>query len=307
MAEENCKIGLGNTGGPGCILIADVARKGLLDMAKDSAGNPKERDNVDLTTLSLLTAIINAENPLDRIYPVGNLDQVDHARADDVFFTSNSGQEFFIREGYKKFNGMIYGAPRELVGKLNANGKQNFGWHFLDDADQIVTKKGSTVDKCKPILVANQTFRAKYFEKTDSDPAGVGITFQWRSTEKDEDIKVLGGVDYTRNDIVGLLDADGLFTVPVIAGFTVKIFASCFPDTLVPNLVLADFSLEEISPAAGDITGNIASVIESSPGVYDFLFTVPETLGDVLRLSATKDTLDFSEMSDGTNDFIIAA
>lgn len=301
MAEESCKIQLGNTGEPGCFNIADVARLAYLDMAKDSTGAVKERDNDDLTMLALLNPILNADSPLDRLFPLGKLDQVSHTRADDVFFTSNSGEELFIREGFKIFEAMIFGAPRELVGKLNDNGKQDFGFHFLDDKNQIVTKKGTTNLKSKPILIANQTFRAKYFEKSDSDPAGVGIRFQWRSSEKDENIKVLTGVDYSREDIEGLLDADAVYSGIIITEVIATITTTCFGDP-VPGLLITDFTLEEISPTPGAIV--ITSVDETAPGVYTIVFP-PATSGDVVRLSADKDKFDFAAMSDGTNDITI--
>ena len=67
-------------------------------------------------------------------------------------------------------------------------------------------------------------------------------------------------------------------------------------------LLPGDFTLNEISPTPGVITPS--GVTEVSPGVYDFVIPTATT-GDVLRLSASKDRFDFSEMSDGTNDIII--
>ncbi|MBG7630611.1 MAG: hypothetical protein IZT56_09280, partial [Bacteroidetes bacterium] len=130
------------------------------------------------------------------------------------------------------------------------------------------------------------------------------LSFQWKSTEKDADVKVVGGLDYTGGDLYGLLDADAVYSSPTAAGFTATITTTCYGGP-VEGLLIGDFTLAEITPTPGDITGNIASVMESSAGVYDFLFTAPVTAGDVLRLSATKDRFDFAEMSDGTNDITI--
>jgi len=307
MSDKNCNcdvISLGNTGIPDCSLIADIAAFPLLDMAKDSAGAVKERLKTDLTVWANLEPLLNAASPLDRIYPIGKFENVEQNREDDVFWTANSGKTAFVREGFKTFQGFIINAPRELTGKLNADACQNFGFHFVDDSNQLVTKKGTDSTKCKPILIDSDTFRSKYVEATNDAPAMTMLSFQWKSTEKDADIKVVGGLDYTGGDLYGLLDADAVYFSPTAAGFTATITTTCYGGP-VEGLLISDFTLEEISPAPGDITANIASVTESSAGVYDFLFTVPQTIGDVLRLSASKDRFDFAEMSDGSNDIII--
>jgi len=304
MAADNCAPKLANTGKPGCITIADVTTFAYFDMAKDSAGLPKERPNTDLTTLAGVEAAINAADPRDRLYPIGKFENVDQVRSESVFWTANSGKKAKLRDGFKDFVGYIVNPPRELADKLNENGKQQFGWHFLDDSNHAVTKKGSTTSLCKPILIDNDTFDAVYLEKTDAAPAMLMIAFQWKSTEEDSDVKVLTGLDYTGSDINGLLDADAIFSNETINGFTATITTTCYGDA-VEGMVLGDFSLEEITPTPGDVTGNIASVTESAPGVYDFVFTAPETLGDVLRLTGTYAGYDLSAMSDGTNDITI--
>lgn len=305
MSDKNCNcdvISLGNTGKPGCSLIADIAAFPLLDMAKDSTGAPKERDVTDLTVWANLEPILNAVSPLDRIYPIGKFENVEHNREDDVFWTANSGKSAFVREGFKTFQGFIVNAPRELTAKLNANACQGFGFHFLDDSKQLVTKKGTTSAKCKPILIDQDTFRSKYVEATNDAPAMLMLSFQWKSTEKDADIKVVGGLDYTGSDVYGLLDADAIYSAIATTGFTATITTTCFGGA-VEGLLLADFTLNEISPTPG--VESIASVTETSAGVYDIVLTTPAASTEVFRLSALKDHYDFAEMSDGTNDIVI--
>ena len=303
MSDKNCNcdvISLGNTGTPDCSLIADVAAFPLLDMAKDSSGAPKERLKSDLTVFANLEPLLNAASPLDRIYPIGKFENVEHNREDDVFWTANSGKQAFVREGFKTFQGMIINAPRELTAKLNSNACQSFGFHFLDDSNQLVTKKGSDNTKCKPILIDPDTFRTKYMEATNDAPAMLMLSFQWKSTEKDADVKVVGGLDYTGSDLYGLIDADAVYSSISAAGFTATITSTCYGGP-VEGLLLGDFTLTEISPTPGAVT--ISSVTESSAGVYDIVAS--STSGDVLRLSASKDRFDFAEMSDGTNDITI--
>ena len=248
-----------------------------------------------------LEPILNAVDPLDRIYPIGKFENVEQNREDDVFWTANSGKTAFVREGFKTFQGFIINAPRELTAKLNSNACQGFGFHFLDDSNQLVTKKGSTSAKCKPILIDQDTFRSKYVEATNDAPAMLMLSFQWKSTEKDADIKVVGSLDYTGGDLYGLLDADSVYSLITTTSFTATITTTCFGGA-VEGLVAGDFSLAEITPTPGAIV--ITSVTETSAGVYDFVIPAA-TSADVLRLTASKDHYDFAAMSDGTNDIVI--
>jgi len=305
MSDKNCNcdvISLGNTGTPDCSLIADVAAFPLLDMAKDSSGAPKERLKSDLTTFATLEPLLNAASPLDRIYPIGKFENVEHNREDDVFWSANSGKQAFVREGFKTFQGFIINAPRELTAKLNANACQSFGFHFIDDSNQLVTKKGSDATKCKPILIDPDTFRTKYVEATNDAPAMLMLSFQWKSTEKDADIKVVGGLDYTGSDLYGLLDADAAYSAISVNGATATITTTAY-GTAVEGLSPSDFTATEISPTPGAVT--ISSATESSAGVYEIVFTAAQTSGDVIRISASKDRFDFAAMSDGTNDVTI--
>jgi hypothetical protein len=304
MSDKNCScdvITLGNTGKPDCSKIADVAAYLMLDMAKDSAGLPKERDCADLLALATVEPLLNAVLPLDRIYPLGKFENVEHNREDDVFWTANSGKQAFVREGFKTFAGMLINAPRELVGLLNSNACKNFGMYILDDSNQFIAKKGSTNAKCRPILIDNDTFRAKYVEATNDAPAMIMLSFQWKSTEKDQDVKVLSGVDYTGEDLYGLLNVDAVYSGITTSEFTATITTSDYGDA-VEGLLPGDFTLEEVSPTPGSII--ILGATETSAGVYTISYAA-ETSGDVLRLSASKDRFDFSAMSDGTNDILI--
>ena len=269
-------------------------------MARFANGNPKIRYKTDLTDFATLETYLNAADPLNRIYPIGKFENVEHNREDDVFWSANSGKQAFVREGFKTFQGFIINAPRELTAKLNSNACQSFGFHFIDDSNQLVTKKGPDATQCRPILIDSDTFRTKYVEATNDAPAMLMLSFQWKSTEKDADITVVGGLDYTGSDLYGLLDADAVYSSISASGFTATITTSAY-GTAVEGLLLADFSLAEISPTPGSVT--ISSVTETSAGVYDIVAS--STSGDVLRLSASKDRFDFAEMSDGTNDITI--
>ena len=85
----------------------------------------------------------------------------------------------------------------------------------------------------------------------------------------------------------------GTATAISTAGFTTTMaftYGPQFNKIAFEGAVLGDFTAAEISPTPGDITSNLASVTESSPGVYDVLFTAPETSADVLELTYQKTT-----------------
>lgn len=304
MSDKKCdcsNISLGNTGAPDCVNIADVAAYPILDMAKDSTGAPKERLIADMIAFASVEPLINATDPLDRLYPLQKVEQVEQPRDAAVFWTANSGKQAFVRDGFKHATFAIINGPRELVGQLNKNKCKKFGFHFVDESNQLVTKKGSDSTKCKPILIDNDTFHSWYVEATNSEPAMVMLSFQWKQTEKDENIQVVDGLDYTGEDLYGLLDAQAVFTSPTATGFTATITTTVY-GAPVTGLVLADFALDQITPTPGTVT--ITSVTETSSGVYDFV--IAGTSGDVDRLTITKDHYDFSSVSDGTNDITLA-
>lgn len=309
MSDKTCDcsvVSLGNTGEPGCVIVADIISTLILDTAVDSTGAAKERTLADMKSFATLEPMLNAVDGRDRLYPIINLENVENLRDDAVFFDFNSGKRSFVRDGFKNFTGVIENAPRELVDKLNKNKCINLGAWALDDSNQLIYKKGSTSALGAPILIDKNTFHAKYVEATNDAPAWIMVSFQWKKSEADSEIKVIpaADLDYDSEDLYGLLDADSLYTLISTAGFTATITETCYGNA-VEGLLLADFTLTEISPTPGDITSNIASVTESAPGVYDFVFTVAEGSGDVLRLSALKNRYDFSAMSDGTNDITI--
>jgi len=266
MADENCKQELADAGKPLCWLVAKTAKYVAFDMGKDSSGDPKERDNTVLTNFAELKVAIDEVNPLDRIYPIPYLMvNADQPKADPVYFTSNGGAESFVRDNSKVMTAMILNAPRELADKLNANRGQDFGFYFWDAENQVSSGKGSTTDKVKPIGVNSGSFHATYVEwsEANSTPAHVLIRWQWAQTVKDSTIKTQAGLDYTGNDLYGLVDADATYSGISINGFTATI-KTCYDD-LVEGLVLGDFTLAEISPTPADVTGNIAGVAESAP------------------------------------------
>lgn len=308
MSEKTCDcsvVSLGNTGEPGCVIIADIISTLILDTAIDSNGDPKERTLADMKSLAAVTLALNAPDGRDRLYPIINLENVENLRDDAVFFDFNSGKKSFVRDGFKNFTGVIENAPRELVDKLNKNKCINLGAWALDDSNQLIYKEGSTNLVGAPILIDKNTFHAKYVEATNDAPAWIMVTFQWKKSESDSEIKVIPAseLDYDSEDLYGLVDADAVYTLETVNGFTATITETCYGNP-VEGLVKADFDLEEITPVPGNIIGQLDTVTETSAGVYAVVFTAAQASGDI-RLSASKDRFDFAAMSDGTNDITI--
>lgn len=301
MSDKSCdcrKFSLGNTGF-GCVNNADVLNNLMFDMLIDSTGVKKERLLADMKSLATVNTFINAADARDRLYPVTDIEDVENIREDPIFKEYNSGKKGFVRDGFKNYQGFIPNAPRELVDQLNENRCQNFGAWGLDDSNQLGYKKGTDNTKGQPINILSSSFFAKYIEATYTDEPGIFVAFQWSKNVKDSEIGVIPAseLDYTADDLEGLIDGQATFTGESTSGVTATITETAYGGT-IEGLLLADFAAEEISPVPGLVV--ITAVTETSAGVYDIEYVAVSA--DVIRITITKTGFDFSSVSDGTND-----
>lgn len=304
MSKDCANPSLGNTGLPDCFNVADTAKDLLLDMRFDSTGAVKERLLSDMSDFTSLETFLNADDPQDRIYPILGFENVENLREDSVFFEYASGKQNFVRDGFKNFVGMIPNPPYGLVAKIKENRCFDAGAWIHDDSGQLIYYKTDDPLKGRPILIDKDTWDAKYIEATDTDPPMIAVAFQWKKTQLDENLGVVPSdqINWDQDDLYGLIDVDATYTDITTAGFTAQINDVCYDRAGISGLQLADFTAEEISPTPAPEP--IASVTESPtvPGQYGIVWDTATTSGDVHRLSLTKDGLDASAMSDGTND-----
>ena len=282
----------GNTGENPCKQIQDVARNIGLTFTKNALGAGKVYDiAVNLAPFAGMKALIEAPAPADRIYWLTELENVTNLREDSVFQTFNSGRQARVREGFKNFVGMLVGAPYEMLGEIKALSCKNLSALIMDKSDNIIGYDGGSKETLNPIRINTSSFDAVYVEPTETEAGGIMLKFQWALSQSDEGLRVVkaASLDYTSEDLYGLLTVEASSSNLTASGVTLTM-CTVYGEP-VQGLLLADFALAELTPTPGP--GTITSVTESSAGVYDIVWT-SETTGDVLALTITKETFDFS-------------
>jgi hypothetical protein len=288
-----------NTGVPGCVPIADIVRCLIFTTEVDSAGAVKEISKTDLASFSAVELLLNDVDFEDRLLPTAELENVENIRDESVFQEFNSGNKAKVRDGFKNFTGMIVQPPRELKGKLERLSCSDFGAYAVDKSGNFLGYAGSTTDVLRPILIDKNTLDVQYVEATDSEVAMIMIKFQWKLSQKDENIKLIGAddLDYTCSDLYGLLDVNASYSAISTTGFTATLTTDY--GTNVTGLVAGDFTLYNETTASSVV---ISSATETSAGVYEFSFAA-QTPADVLTLSASKNRYDFAGL--GSSNIVI--
>jgi len=296
----DCNVGLSNVGTPTCQPIASVARKLIVVPFFKADGSVNSIDVVaDALDDAFFTAKINETAPADRWFPFPLMKNVLDERAESTFEEFDDGAKFFIKDGIRTFTAMLPVQSPAFLDKIISIRCTKIGV-FVIDANNNIIGSQTVAGKLFPIKIEEQTWTPILVKATDAGVQKISLSFDFAVEENDEDIRMITGANITANMLAlnGLLD--GILSVASITATTFKAtINTCFGDlkdlVKVQGLLLANFTLTEVSPTPGPVT--ITSVTESAPGVYDFLFA-SQTSADVLKLTAVKTGFDFSTFGD---------
>ncbi len=285
-----------NTGIPSCVSIPDITRCLVFTTELDSTGSVKQYSKDDLDEFSFVELELNAPIFDDRFLPTPELENVENLRDEAVFQEFNSGNKAKVRDGFKNFTGYIVQAPNELVGQLKRLACSDFGAYIVDKNGNFVGYKASTTTDLRPILIDKNSLNVQWVEATDSEVAMIMISFQWRQSMLDENLRLISAdtMDYNCSDLYGLLNVYGTPLMSSATEFSVTL--TTLYGTAVDGLVAGDFVL------TNETTGlpvTPVSVTALANGVYDFVIPA-QTGGDILSLSGLKDRFDFSTLATST-------
>lgn len=298
-----CTATFANTGVPGCDSIADITARQIIvpRVAADGTRN-KIAGNATIDA-TYINARINDPDPTKRWYPLPLIVNVDDVRGDDVTEELNNGTILKIRDGSRTHNSLIIGQGPHYLKKLKGHGCQEFGMYNIDmEGSLIGQNEQDGTNDIYPNPIEKGSWSPRLVGKTDTTFPKIEMRFQYRLDAKDEWLEKIPVSQITG---VNLLTIDGLQDVNVefsgisTTGFTARFFTD-FGDwpnyNPVEGLVAGDFTLAEVSPTPGAVS--ITSVTESTttPGTYVFVIAA-QTSGDDLRLTGSKDGLDFSRVT----------
>lgn len=302
----SCTLQRFNTG-TACNPIMEVAKKLLAVPLYKEDGT---RNGIDLTGTineAFFTTWINAADPLERLYPLPTMKNINDTRGDDVReeFADNSYAK--IQEGPRTFEGFIVGSEvsPQLKGQLDKFSCNPMGFYIVDRKSSIYGMISSDGNTLYPIIVDEQSISAKLVPATDTTVAKIQFSFQFSNDESDACIRMitadeLGGTYLL--SVNGLRDVDMSFSGISQTGVTVTLktrYGSALTKVPVTGLVAADFisSTDAATSRLRNVTDSanvtISGLTETADGVYALTFS-SQTVADVIRVLCKKNGYAFT-------------
>ena len=190
MAFCDCESTFSNTGTTGCQALLGVAKKIIL---VPYANGSNVRNGIDLSSIpnaAGITALINAASPLERYYPLPEMENVTNERGDSVTEESPAGTIVKVRNGVKTFTCEMWQLGSVFAGKIESFGCSRVAAYLVDSDDKLAGDK-SVAGYLYPIELKNATWDVKTVDATDTTVPKVTLTFQWADSVNDGDISFL--------------------------------------------------------------------------------------------------------------------
>jgi len=287
---------LGNLGVSQCGFPLKVARRLIYVPILDANGDYNQLTMEEAALLASWTPKFDAANPLDRYYPLPNMENVEDVRADTEFFTWESGQKYKIRQGERTFIGRIPNETPSLYGRLQEWEGQQFGVYVIDNNGNLVFDYASVeldpqgapgvfTDMARPIAVDGNSVDNMFIKPTYTDPEQIMVQFDFAQEVNDKNLYLIpaANLDYDgrTQDFYSLWD----------------VYSSNEVWTVTASYE-TDLALEYSVPAAGFIIDDFLydgaavtdmTVAELPIGTYTFTAGVTDTMpvGTVISLSKT--------------------
>lgn len=313
----DCGAGLSNTGN-GCSPIMKTAKMLIAVPIYDNDGTRNGITLADTLNQAYFDALINQIDVSKRWFPYPQMKNVEDVRGDNKTETFKDQSQLFVSEGIRSFKAWIVGldATTVIKGKIEAGRCVKMGFFIIDLDGNLIGNISADGLTLYPIRIDENSLAAKFMKSSDDELQKIELTFNFNSTEKDENLKMitcaeLGDVQLL--DLVGLLDVCATITNITQTGFTATLeteFGSALNKVKDEGLESADFvssvtavvSKIRNSTDAADVA--ITSVTESAPGVYDFVIP-SQDIGDTLILKPLKSGREYTCVVDAP--FVIPA
>lgn len=295
----SCNVTLANTGTAGCSTAMAIAKR-LVFVAKiNSAGNPQFVTVANAKLFSAVEPWLNVgTNYKSRWFPTAELENLEDLRQDPVKQTFNSGLEVKVRDGFRMFTAFIPNGDTELLGRLKSYECAEIGAFILDQDDNFIHSNGGATTipqvNCYPILIDKNTWDVQLVKPTDAEVQMIKINFQWKATEKDENLRMIpsGQMNWTREDLYGLINVYGTEVTCGQTDTVANIFAinSTSETEAITGLLAANFGCYNVTDSSSvTVTGAVEST--TVPGQYTLSYA-SQTIADVLQFSIAKDRYD---------------
>jgi len=304
MGICKCELSFGNTGQSDC---PTLQRHKVLDFFIPRYDSTGARNKVDVTATidaAFLTARLNDVDKTKRWYPVRDIKNAAPEQAEDIIQTFEDQTTNLVSEGLISDTYLINKGTPVLIGKLKQFRCQEFGILSVDANGTLIGDGVFEAGFLHPFEVDSNSLSIRFVKPTPSIFQGIQVSFNYASSAKDENIRMLIGDNVTANFLgaKGLIDVTAIITSISTTGFTAKLITDQGPVNdlvTVDGLVSADFvssvtaTVSTIRNVTDSSDVSIVSVTESPDGTYTFAF-VAQTAADVLKLKPVKNGFDFS-------------
>ena len=299
MSSCGCNVTLSNTGTAGCSTAMAIAKKIVFVNKINAAGNPQ------FVTVASAKLFANVENylnvgtaPKSRWFPSPELENLEDLREDPVFQTFNSGLQAKVRDGFRTFTAYIPNGDTELLGRLKSYECSEIGAFILDQDDNFIHSNGgdATIPQVNayPILIDKNTWDVQLVKPTDAEVQMIMIKFQWKQSEKDENLRMIPStaLDWNREDLYGLINVYG---TEITCGQTtteVDIYAinSTSETEPITGLLVGNFGAYNLTTSSS-VTVTASAESTTVAGRYTLTYA-SQTVSDELQFSIAKDRYD---------------
>ena len=297
MAVNACDCGQGgsNTGHPNCVTLPSVGSKYIIVQTVADDGTKNRIDSsVDVLDAAFFAAKYNEPDASKRWFPLGTVENLSDLRDEPIVETFNSGRTRFIQEGQSKVSFLQPDFGAKWLGKA-----QSFmcGEYSVYEVDADGTLEGtktveSGITYLEPTPLQKDSFYPRLIKATDTTGSAIQIQFEYDKSVNDANYCYVVKADMDNHNLLkdkGLLDINLAASNEATTGVTITVttdYGDIYSPDYVEGLVVGDFAAAEVLPAPGAIA--ITSATESSPGVYDLVYTAPQTAADTQTVTVTK-------------------
>lgn len=287
---------LANTGASICPFLMKVGRRVILVPTIGSDGTANGFDTIAEVTKTALQAKFDAEDPLDRFYPLPVVENVENIRAETVFFEWNSGQKVRIRQGPRTFKASLPSDHTDttLIKRLQAWYGQSFGVYIIDKAGNFIYDKGDS-GEVMPMAVDGNSFDLNLVTETYSEPLFSLMQFDFSQDLNDGDIYYIpvSSLDFDGlgTDFYGLWD----LTVTATAIATATTFSvETVYAVPVTGLLVGDISIYNNTTSA-TVTVDTLTESPTVPGTYVGAHASGVTATDSITLTINKTKYEITD------------
>lgn len=292
-----CESAFGNTGVSNCELIKNATYSVILQAKYKADGTLNYIDTsnpatIGATVLALTTAVTPA---LERLYPLPVAENVTMEQTETGYETAPSNRKYKTQDGVRTnvFQFLGVNSSFRFLGELDKFGCKEMVY-FIVDSEGSLFGQSNEAGKLYGVPVASNTFDTMLMHASDTTVQKIQLQFDTQFGFNDSMWKGITANDlgYNAQDLRGLITVNGaVFGTPTATEVVVDLFRSTnsavTPTVPFVGLVLADWTLTEVSPTAGAIV--VATAVESTTiaGRYTITFA-SQTSDDVLEVSATR-------------------